>query len=163
MDDNTIVVYTSDHGDMAGEHRMWWKSSFYEGSVGVPLVFSWPGRFAEGKQVSAVTNIIDVGPTLLDLVDAEPLPFAAGRSMTGFLSDSGSVVGWPDQTFAECFGRLDDRPSFMVRRGPWKLNYYHGYEVPQLREEPSHGAVGLPGQAALIVGRFTGPGFRAAV
>ena len=129
--DNTIIIYTSDHGDMAGEHHMWWKSNFYEGSVGVPLIISWPGHFAEGKRITEVTSILDVGPTLLDLVDAEPLPYAAGRSMMGFLSGSG-VVDWPNQVFAEYCGLLNDRPAFMVRKGPWKLNYYHSYDTPQL-------------------------------
>jgi choline-sulfatase len=133
MADNTVVIYTSDHGDMAGEHRMWWKSSFYEGSIGVPLIISWPGRFAEGKEVSAVTSLIDVGPTLLELVGAEPLPFAAGRSVLDFLTNSGSVTEYPDRASAECCSPLDGwRPAFMLRKGQWKLNYYHGYRTPQL-------------------------------
>ena len=46
--DNTAVIYLSDHGEMAGEHGMWWKSSFYDGSSGVPMIASFPGRFNEG-------------------------------------------------------------------------------------------------------------------
>ena len=129
---DTIIVYTSDHGDMAGEHRMWWKSSFYEGSVGAPLILSWPGRFPAGWRVARVTSLVDLGPTLLELAGAPPIPFASGRSFAGFLSESGEVPGWPDQAFAEYCGLLGDRPAFMVRKGPWKLNYYHGYDTPQL-------------------------------
>ena len=132
LSENTIVVYTSDHGDMASEHRMWWKSSFYEGSVGVPLILSWPGNFSEGKSVTEVTSLVDLGPTLLDLVGADPLPFAAGQSLAGFLDESEGIPDWPNQAFAEHCGLLGDRPGFMVRKGPWKLNYYHGYAAPQL-------------------------------
>lgn len=137
--ENTIVIYTSDHGDMAGEHRLWWKSNFYEGSVGVPLIISWPGNFAGGKRIDEITSLLDIGPTLLDLVGAEPLPLAAGVSMAGFLTDPNSVTDWPNQVFAEYCGLLNDRPAFMVRKGPWKLNYYHGYDRPQifnLQEDP---------------------------
>jgi len=130
--ENTIVIYTSDHGDMAGEHRMWWKSNFYEGSVGVPLIISSPGNFPEGQRISEVTSLLDIGPTLLDLVGAEPLPFAVGHSMKGFLTESAAAMDWQNQVYAECCGLLNDRPAFMVRKGTWKLNYYHGYEIPQL-------------------------------
>ncbi len=130
--EDTVVVYTSDHGEMAGEHRMWWKSSFYEGSVGVPLIMSWPGRFSRSKRVGEVVSLVDVGPTLLDIAGGEPLPEVSGRSLAGFLRGSGGVPDWPDVAFSEYCGLENDGPAFMVRRGPWKLNYYHGYDVPQL-------------------------------
>lgn len=136
--EDTVIVYTSDHGDMAGEHGMWWKSNFYEGSAGVPMIWSWPGHFAEGKTVSEVTSLLDIGPTLLHLGGAEPLPDIVGKSLIGFLTDA-SVPDWPDEAFSENYGGQGDRPGRMIRHGPWKLNLYHGYETPQLfnlREDP---------------------------
>ncbi len=90
--EDTAVVYVSDHGEMVGEHGMWWKSSFYEGSARVPMIWSWPGRFGEGR-VPRVTSLLDVGPTLLDLAGADPLPGVSGRSLAGFLRGSGEVAG----------------------------------------------------------------------
>ena len=46
--ENTLVVYTSDHGDQVGEHGLWFKQTFYEGSIRVPAVLSWPGVLPEG-------------------------------------------------------------------------------------------------------------------
>ncbi len=130
--DDTVVIYTSDHGEMAGEHRMWWKSSFYEGSVGVPLIFSWPGCFAENRTVAAVTSLLDVGPTLVELAGSEAMSQVRGHSLMRFLTGDGIVPDWPDTAFAELDGLLGGIPGRMIRRGPWKLNYYHGYERPQL-------------------------------
>jgi len=130
--EDTIVVYTSDHGEMAGEHGMWWKSSFYEGSVGVPMIWSWPGRLAAGKRVSAVTSLLDVGPTLLDLAAADPLSRIAGRSLRSFLEDGAPPADWPDLTLAENYSGGQERPGRMIRQGPWKLNHYHGHDRPQL-------------------------------
>ena len=45
--ENAIVIYTSDHGEQAGEHGLWWKQTFYEDSVKVPAIISWPGHIQE--------------------------------------------------------------------------------------------------------------------
>ena len=131
--ENTLVVYTSDHGEMAGDHGLWWKSTFYEGSVGVPLIVSCPGRFAEGRQVSEVVNLVDLGPTALDLGQGKPLPRARGKSLRRFLEPGEVDPGdWPNETYSEHYPGRNDRASRMVRSGPWKLNHYNGYDAPQL-------------------------------
>lgn len=132
--DNTVVIYTSDHGDMAGEHRMWWKTSFYEGSVGVPLILSWPGRFAEARTVDAVVSLLDIGPTLVAVAGGEPMPAVRGRSLLGFTEDGGRPSDWPDTAYAEKVWAVDSHYATgrMIRRGAWKLNHYHGYHRPQL-------------------------------
>jgi len=130
--ENTLIIYTSDHGEMAGEHGMWWKSSFYEGSVAVPLIFSWPGHLAEGRDIASVTSLLDIGPTLVELAGGAPMAGVSGQSLNGFLTGSGDVPNWHDTAFSELGGLQNDAPGRMIRRGPWKLNYYHGYDRPQL-------------------------------
>ena len=130
--ENTLIIYTSDHGEMAGEHRMWWKSSFYQDSVGVPLIFSSPGQIAEGRTISNVTSLLDIGPTLVDLAGGEPMSCVRGRSLKDFLVGDGNVPTWNNTAFAELGGLQGDAPARMIRRGEWKLNYYHGYDRPQL-------------------------------
>ena len=129
--DNTIVIYTSDHGDMAFEHGMWWKSSFYEGSVKIPLIFSWPGHFLQNRTLDAITSLIDMGPTLLDLAGGDPLPDVSGKSFAPMLSGA-PMPGWPNEVFAEYGGLLGDHPACMIRTGPWKLNYYAEFDSCQL-------------------------------
>jgi len=128
---DTVVMYTSDHGDLAGEHGLWWKDSFYEGSAGVPMIWSWPGRFRTDCRVDAVAGLLDVGPTLTELANAESLPGARGTSLVPFLEPDGATDDWPDTAFAETYAR-GQRPARMIRSGRWKLNVYHGYEHPQL-------------------------------
>ena len=129
--DNTAVVYASDHGEMAGEHGMWWKSSFYEGSVSVPMIWSWPGHLAEGARVDAVTSLVDVAPTLLDLAGTDPLPDGAGSSLRAFL-EGGRPLAWPDLALSESYNGGEEPAARMIRSGPWKLNHYHGFAAPQL-------------------------------
>ena len=125
----THVVYTSDHGDLNGEHAMWAKSSFYEGAVGVPWIWRGPGIRA-GAELEQVASLLELAPTLLDLAGAAPLPAARGSSLR-LLLECGSDPAWPGRAFAESCA-VGCRPARMVREGRWKLCLYHGYDEPQL-------------------------------
>jgi choline-sulfatase len=136
---NTVAIYCTDHGDMACEHGMWWKSSHYEGSARVPLIFSRPGVWEEDASVEAVVSLIDIGPTVLDVAGAEPLPRVAGRSLSGFLQNAGKRLSWPNEIYCEYIGAHGDAPSCMIRRREWKLMYYSEFDtflLFNLEEDP---------------------------
>lgn len=141
--DNTIVVYCSDHGECLGEHGMWWKSTFYEGSSHVPLIVSCPKRLKADVRHENV-NLMDIGPTILALSGLEPLPGASGRSFASLLEDRAGE--WDDTTYAEY---AVDAVCRMVRSGPWKYNYYHGMapELFNMEEDPGENN-NLAGQSA---------------
>ena len=82
--------------------------------------------------MDALTSLLDVGPTLIDLAGGDPLPDVAGRSLRCFLDGDGRAPGWSDEVFSENYSGADEPPGRMVRQGPWKLNSYHGYDEPQL-------------------------------
>ena len=135
LKENTVVVYVSDHGEMAGEHGMWRKSNFYEASCRVPLMIStppschrgWPGatRFTE------VVSTVDLIATLLDLcsISGEGLPPLDGASLLPLLRrgpGGGALVGWKDEALSEYLAHGVDRPTAMLRRGRYKLMYSLG-------------------------------------
>lgn len=103
--DEWVVVFTADHGDMLGEHGVWEKRSFYEGSARVPFFISGPGITA-GRSDMPV-NLVDLFPTLTDVAGLPPAEGLDGRSV--FES------GRPERTFSQY-----DRDQFMLRRGDWK-------------------------------------------
>jgi choline-sulfatase len=128
--DDTLIVYTSDHGEQLGEHGLWWKSTMYEGSVGVPMIFHWPDRLRPGQVIRQNVSLMDVGPTLLELAGIGPLPDADGRSFACLFD--GDEKLWPDEVIAEGVTVQPDPPVMrMVKRGPWKLVHYHDHR-PQL-------------------------------
>ncbi|MCL5275492.1 MAG: sulfatase-like hydrolase/transferase [Chloroflexi bacterium] len=137
--DNTLIVYTSDHGDMQGEHGLWWKHVFYEESVKTPLIMSWPGVITAGQRCGRVVSALDVTATMLDALGASPLPNSPGRSFLGLISDIRTIPQWEDVAFSEyCADEyvpqaIDGGRTYqrMIRQGDWKLVYYHGME-PQL-------------------------------
>ncbi|MDD9986015.1 MAG: sulfatase-like hydrolase/transferase [Spirochaetaceae bacterium] len=121
--DNTIVVHTSDHGELLGEHGLWRKMSFYEQSARVPLQIRWPGRGVAGERIPACTSLVDVTATLVDAAGAAgPGLELDGRSLAGLIDGSAEAIrAWPDEAFAEHTAHGTDRPRAMLRRGRWKL------------------------------------------
>jgi choline-sulfatase len=78
--DNTWIVYTSDHGEMLGDHRMSHKIVFYEGALRVPCIFRPPGG-VEGWPSEALTDQIDITASLIELAQAVPLEVRDSRSL----------------------------------------------------------------------------------
>lgn len=138
--ENTLIIYTSDHGDMQGEHGLWWKHVFYEESIRVPLLMVWPGVIRAGERCNRVVSALDVTATMLDALNAPALPHSPGRSLLGLVAEPGVGAGrgsttWNDIAFAEYCEDQYSPPGGcyhrMIRQDDWKLIYYHGYE-PQL-------------------------------
>jgi choline-sulfatase len=122
--ENTLVIYCTDHGEMAGDHNCWWKSNYYEGSVGIPLIARMPGIIPAHSISEAVCNLTDLGPTFSEIAGAE-MPDVDGRSMWSILRGY-QPEDWSNETFSEFCDRVGDLylPSRMVRSGRWKLWIY---------------------------------------
>jgi choline-sulfatase len=133
--EDTIVIYTSDHGEMAGEHDMWGKRVYYEASARVPFIVRWPGRLPAGTRVAEPVELVDLYPTLCDFAGV-PLPKGLdGSSLLPLLA--GEVKGWRGYAVCDATAWMP-APARMVRKGDWKLNYYvgAGFELFNLREDP---------------------------
>ena len=129
--ENTVIIYCSDHGDMAYENGLWWKSYFFEGSAGVPLIISGPGRFPAGKKISSQVNLIDIGPTVLDMAQAGSMKNVAGKSFYRLLIEEENAQPWADEIFSEFPGLLGDLPSCMLKKKEWKLIYFHEFRAAE--------------------------------
>jgi len=79
--ENTLVVFWSDHGEMLGDHQGLHKSVFYESSIHIPLMIRWPSHVQEGKTCRSLVELIDIYPTLLEAIGAEPSKRCFGRSL----------------------------------------------------------------------------------
>lgn len=102
--DDTLVVITADHGEGLGQHG-WWHHGpvIYEEAVRVPLVFRWPGPIAGGRTIDAPVGLVDLAPTVLDLIGVDArLPASDGRSLAPALRDGAALD--------------PERPVFLQRR-----------------------------------------------
>jgi choline-sulfatase len=126
--DNTVVVLTSDHGEMLGERGAWFKQYFYEPSTCVPMIFRCPERFKPGR-VSELTSLVDLLPTFMDLATDGKAPGPVspmdGNSLTGLLA--GGHADWDNRVISEYTGEGVNAPCRMVRRDNFKYIYTHGH------------------------------------
>jgi choline-sulfatase len=123
---NTVVVHTSDHGEMLGEHGLWRKSTFYEQAARVPLQVRLPGGAFAARRVSECVSLVDVTATLLELAGETAAERAAARlDGASLLPCLRGELPWRDEVFGEYLAHGNDRPRAMVRRGRWKLCYGH--------------------------------------
>ncbi|WP_299627028.1 choline-sulfatase [Pelagibius sp.] len=116
--ENTVVVVTSDHGDMLGERGMWFKKTLYEPAIRVPLVIADPRRRAQ--RVTSPVSLVDLFPTLLDLADAPEDAVSTpldGHSLVPLFDSDASTR----EVFVEHIDGGTVAPRVMVRSGSLKL------------------------------------------
>ncbi len=127
LNDNTIIIFTADHGDMLGERGSWYKMSFYEQSARVPLMVHIPGMSGT-RRVAQATSLIDVMPTLLDIgLDrgiTELVEPVEGRSLMPLIAGDGK--DWEDETASEIFFEGVRAPGVLIRRGTRKYVHWEG-------------------------------------
>ena len=118
LNDNTVVVFSGDHGDMLGERGLWYKMSYFENSVRVPLLVRHAKQFSPHR-VSQSVSTLDILPTLVDLVGTKLIPTLPMDGLS-LLTHLYGGSGGHDNVFAEYMGEGTISPLMMIRRGPWK-------------------------------------------
>jgi arylsulfatase A-like enzyme len=148
--ENTIVVFTADHGDYMGAHRLMLKGiAAFEEAFRVPLIMAGPGISA-GQQLDQIVSLLDLAPTLTALTTGGDFP-CYGRSLRPLLA--GNSADWVSEAFAEGHGQR----FFYTQRLLWRDNYkyvFNGFdedelyqldsdphELHNLAQEPTHRAV----------------------
>ena len=135
LEKDTIVVYTTDHGEMLGEHGLWQKFVFYEASVGVPLMLRVPGLTPENSRCATPVSQVQVFPTLTELCGLSTPPTLDGRSFADNLRLPGRTL---DTTVFAEYALNTPRAKYMIRRGDFKFNFYVSDtpELYNLRNDP---------------------------
>lgn len=154
--ENTLVVFTSDHGEMLGDHGLLFKGCrFYEGLVRVPLLFRLPGTVAAGLRSDALVELLDLSATLLDFAGVPQPEELQGRSLRPILTGKSPPHEHREFIRSEYFDALDaafigtgspDVPrsepgpankqhgsyGTMYRDRRYKLSVYHGHKLGEL-------------------------------
>jgi len=122
--DDWIILYTTDHGEMLGEHGVWEKQKFFEASARVPLIIRWPRGFDGGRTIDANVNQCDLFATLCTLAGIPTPEGLDSRSLVPFLRDE--PVEWNNETVSQFGGT-----NLMIKRDALKYQYY-GEDMPEV-------------------------------
>lgn len=128
--DDTLVIFTSDHGEMLGDHQLLLKGPMlYDCAVRVPLIMRWPGHLPAGERRSDLVQWIDLTSTFLDVAGIDPMPTAQGTSLLPMARGDADAErrGWAICEYLNS-GHPYDPPVYltMLRQGDHKLIVQHG-------------------------------------
>ncbi len=133
LTDNTLVVFSADHGDMMGDHDMWYKSFGYEGSMHIPLLMRWPGKIAPGTTVDDIATLLDLFPTFMNAGGVDSPEKRPGRDLITLVEGTESR----DVFFSE-YGSGQNYNVY-IRHKEWKYMFFAngGFEeLYNLIEDP---------------------------
>ena len=150
LDENTIVIFTTDHGDMVAAHGMVWKWDHcgYEELLHIPLIMRVPGLTCPGSAISALTSNIDILPTLLELAEVDQRPGIQGRSMLPLLS--GEQNSFRQHVFCDSsdmnITTYDGRWKYVLNWNPRDIDELYDLgsdpgEMNNLANEPGFGQI----------------------
>jgi choline-sulfatase len=137
--DDTLVVYTSDHGDYCGEHGLFAKGiPCFDGAYRVPAVMRWPkGIASPGRRVDALVSLADLAPTFTELAGGTPAADLAGRSLVPFLKND-APDDWREEICTQCDGVELYFTQRSVRTHAWRytFNGFDRDELYDLKNDP---------------------------
>lgn len=121
LSEHTLVLFTSDHGDLRGEHARQNKGTPHEASAKIPFVIAAPGLIPAGTRSSMVLNTVDFKPTLLSLLDVEAAQPSQGRDCSAILRGEPVSKDWKNLTFSRSPGVRAGVGWLMATDGRFKL------------------------------------------
>ncbi len=148
--ENTVFVYTADHGEMLGEHGLWHKNSLLDASARVPLIIAGPG-LPRDRVVDTPVSHVDLAATLLELGGA-PAGGLRGQSLLPLAL--GTAGGHPGYAISECHSHGNPTGSYLIRKGDWKYIYFSWYEplLFHMKDDPGelHNRAADPAAAPVL-------------
>jgi len=135
--ENTVVIYTSDHGEMLGDHGIYLKGPyFYEPAVHVPLIISCPGTIP-AKRVAGMVELVDLAQTVLDAAGLDHHPGMQGTSLWPMLTGDLPAQRHRDDVYCEYYNAMpwhrDPTAQLtMLRTNRYKIVVDHGYNSGEL-------------------------------
>lgn len=149
--DDTVVIYTTDHGENIGEHGLWWKNCLYEHASRVPLIISWPARWRGTQRRTKACSLVDVTQTVAELGRAKVPGDWNGQSLVPWLDNSNAK--WKDFAISEYYAHNIASGYAMLRMGKYKYVYHTPPDAARAAERELYDLGADPGEFNNLAGR----------
>jgi arylsulfatase A-like enzyme len=136
--ENTLIIFMSDHGEMLGDHGIYYKGPYlYDSLTKVPLIISWPAVFQQSVVSSALVELVDLAPTVLNAAELEVYPGMQGRSLYELCTGSGELENHRDDVYCEYHNAMSEHRNPLpylasVRDKSYKIVTYAGLQEGEL-------------------------------
>lgn len=137
LGENTIIIYSSDHGEMASQKGFWQKTVFFDNSAKVPLIIRMPEKYRKYFVSDQLVGLVDVFPTICELSGIEIPEECDGISLASVLLEKIPIER--DHIFSETVALMvPEHAGCMLRKGDYKFNYYldGNHELYNLKTDP---------------------------
>ena len=156
LDKNTIVVFTSDHGYHLGEHGHWQKQTLFNDATRVPLIFAGPGIKSNKGNVDAPVELVDIYPTLMDMMQMQTPQFVQGNSLMPYFDGAREPIRKSALTELEVYTPTGLGKGYTIKTKRYRLTqwqykgqthyefYDHKFDAAELNniaDKPDYAAV----------------------
>ena len=133
--DNTLFIYTSDHGESLGDHGLWYKNNLYDAAARVPLILAGAG-LPRNRKMDIPAGHVDLVATILDMAGSDANKKIRGKSLLPLIT--GTSGDKPAFAYSESHSEGNCTGSFMVRKGDWKYIHFSWYDdlLFNVRKDP---------------------------
>jgi len=149
--ENTVIIYTTDHGENRGEHGLWWKNCMYETAAHIPLIVGWPERWQGGQRRIGACSLVDAVKTIAEIGTARMPSDWNGDSMVPWLDDPKRK--WKDLAVSEYYGHNIASGYTMIRMGQYKYVYHSRMDAAHGPERELYDLKADPGEFVNLAGK----------
>lgn len=132
--DDTVILYTADHGDLLGDHGLFFKGApAYEAVYNVPLIVAGPGVTDPGRTSEALVSLVDLAPTIASLTGTRSIEDADGRSLVPLLEHRAADL--EESPWADGYAEFHGQRFFFTQRIVWQGRHkyvFNGFDVDEL-------------------------------
>jgi choline-sulfatase len=149
--ENTVVIYTTDHGENLGEHGLWWKNSMYEHAARIPLIISWPARWKGGQRRTGACSMVDLVQTIAELGGASVPGDWNGTSLCRWMDEPATV--WKDLAVSQYYAHNIASGFAMLRAGRYKYVYHTAADATHPAQRELYDLESDPGEFQNLSGQ----------
>jgi choline-sulfatase len=151
LGENTVIIYTADHGENMGEHGLWWKNCVFDTAARVPLIVSYPQRWTGGQRRSGACSLVDVVQTIAELGGARVPNDWNGDSLCGYMDRP--EAAWKDRAVTEYWAHNIASGYAMIRLGHYKYVYHTTPDAKHPAQRELYDLTADPGELTNLAGK----------